>query len=260
MRWNPGQYARFGSDRLQPALDLIARIDLDAPGVVHDLGCGTGHITRILADRWPSAAVTGLDSSPEMLQRAADPGPASDPPPSPIAWVEGDIADPVPGPAPDLLFSNAAIHWLDDHETLFPALARRVASGGIFAVQMPHNHRAPSHTAMAEAANDGPWAKAVTAVLRPSPVNDPGFYYDVLAPHVAQIALWETEYLHILEGDDPVVEWTRGTSLRPLIAAAGEHAESFLAAYTARIRRAYPKRSDGKTLFPFRRLFFIARC
>ncbi len=159
----------------------------------------------------------------------------------------------------DLVFSNAALHWLDDHAGLFPRLVSMLAPGGGLAVQMPHNHGAPSHTCMTEAAEAGPWRDRLHPLLRPSPVAAPAFYYDLLAPRSRAFDIWETEYLHVLEGDNPVVEWTRGTALRPLIAALeGAEREAFLAEYAQRVARAYPRRSDGRTLFPFRRLFFVA--
>lgn len=256
MSWDPAQYLKFAGPRLRPALDLLARVELDSPDLVYDLGCGAGNVTALLARRWPQARLVGVDASAEMLARAAE-----QPETSGVRWEQADLAQwRAEGPQrPQLLFSNAALHWLDQHEVLFPRLMEQLAEGGVLAVQMPRNHGAPSHTAMVEAAHAGPWAQQVVPVLRPSPVHAPSFYYDLLAPLSSSLDLWETEYLQILEGADPVVEWTRGTALQPLLAAAGTHAQGFLQAYTERIRAAYPVRSDGRTLFPFRRLFLVAR-
>lgn len=253
MAWDPKLYAAFAAPRLRPALDLLARIDLDNPARVADLGCGTGNVTRILAQRWPGAQVVGIDSSAEMLAAAAEQDSA-------IRWVLGDIGAWTSEQPVDVLFSNAALHWLGDHAALFPRLARRVAPGGVLAVQMPHNHYAASHTLMAEAAAAGPWAEILTPLAARFPVGDAGFYYDLLAPLAASLDIWETEYLHVLDGDDPVVRWTMSTALRPLLDAVGEPWRGqFLAEYGRRVAAAYPRRADGRTLFAFRRLFLVAR-
>ncbi len=251
--WDPAQYLKFEDQRMRPAIDLIGRIALDGPGDVVDLGCGAGNITRLLAQRFPERKILGVDSSPEMLAKARALLPEA-------RFVEADVARFVPPAPPALIFSNAALHWLDDHAALFPALLGRLARGGVLAVQMPRNHGAPSHTAMVEASQTPRLRDKLAPLLRPSPVASPGVYYGLLAPHAAHVELWETEYLHVLEGESPVVEWTKGTALRPLLAAldAGERDE-LLEGYTRRIAAAYPPGPDGKTLFPFRRLFLVAR-
>ncbi len=250
--WDPTRYLAFAGPRLQPAIDLLARVALAAPAEVVDLGCGAGNVTRLLAQRWPAARVTGVDSSPEMLARAATEAPG-------IAWSQADVAAWSPAAPVDLVFSNAALHWLDGHAALFPRLLAALKPGGVLAVQMPRNHCAPSHTGMAAAAAAGPWATKLEPLLRRQPVAEPGFYYDLLVPRVAALDIWETEYLHVLEGADPVVRWTSGTALKPLLDALGERERAdFVADYAARMRVAYPPRPDGKTLFPFRRLFILA--
>lgn len=254
MAWDPAIYSAFAQPRLRPALDLMARIELADARRVVDLGCGTGNVTRILKDRWPGADVIGIDSSPEMLATARDHGGG-------VRYLQADAgAWAEDGGEVDVLFSNAALHWLDDHRELFPRLMARVAPGGVLAVQMPHNHYAASHAVMAEAAAAGPWAGVLSPLAGRFPVGDPAFYYDLLAPHASHVDIWETEYLHVLEGDNPVVTWTRGTALRPLLDAVdGAWATGFLAEYARRILAAYPPRADGRTLFPFRRLFMVAR-
>ncbi len=254
--WDPAQYLKFGGERLRPALDLMARIPSAAPGVVFDLGCGTGAMARLLAGRWPAASVTGVDGSSEMLgiahaQVQAEGGI--------VAWVEADLAHWSPDGPVDLIYSNAALHWLDGHADLFPRLMGHLTSGGVLAVQMPRNHGAASHTCMTDAARAGPWRETLAPVLRTSPVAPPEVYYRLLAPLASSLDIWETVYTHVLEGDSPVVAWTRGTALRPLLDALDPDArDSFLADYTARIDAAYPKQADGKTLFSFRRLFIMA--
>jgi trans-aconitate 2-methyltransferase len=252
MAWDPDRYLAFADLRLRPALDLLARVPADAPASVVDLGCGAGNVTRLLKQRWPQAHITGIDGSPEMLAKAgAD---AAD-----IDWHEADIEGWRPATAPDVLYSNAALHWLSDHDRLFPRLFAMVAAGGALAVQMPRNPDAPVQRLMEEVARDGPWWDALAPVLRSDPVAEPGFYYDLLAPAASRVELWETTYCQVLSGDNPVVDWVKGSRLRPLLAALDEPRRGeYEAEYAARVRAAYPKRADGTTLFPFHRLFLIA--
>jgi trans-aconitate 2-methyltransferase len=251
--WDPHQYLAFAGPRLRPALDLLGRLDLRSPRTVFDLGCGPGQVTRLLAARWPAAHVTGVDGSAAMLEAARRE-------PSPVTWVEADLRAWRPAEPADLLFSNAALHWLDGHAALFPRLAGSLAPGGILAVQMPLNHQAPSHLAVEETVHTGPWRARLAPILRRRPVAEPAAYLDWLAPTVASVDLWVTEYLHVLEGEDPVVEWVKGSALKPLLdALAPPERAAFLADYSARVARAYPRRPDGRTLLPFRRLFLVAR-
>jgi trans-aconitate 2-methyltransferase len=252
MAWDPAQYLKFAGPRLRPALDLLQRVDLEAPALVYDLGAGAGNVTRLIAARWPQARVIGVDGSAEMLAKAASENPQ-------IEWQQADLAAWRPPQPPDLIYSNAALHWLDDHDRLFPALFAALPAKGVLAVQIPRNFNAPSHTSITDAALSRPWRSKLEPLLRPSPVAEPAFYYDLLAPRAAALDMWETEYLQPLEGDNPVKEWTKGTWLAPLLAALDEPERSrFEADYAARVAAAYPPRGDGKTLFPFRRLFMIA--
>jgi len=250
--WNPSQYLRFGNERLQPVIDLIGRIPLESPRVIYDLGCGTRSGTVILKERWPGAQVTGVDSSESMLERTraleAD-----------ISWQHSDLNAWEPSAPADLLFSNAVFHWLDDHHALFPRLMTKLAPGGILAVQMPLNWRAPTHRLIAETVRGGPWRERLEPHLREFPVLEGQEYYDLLSGQASSIDMWETTYFHILEGPDPVVEWTKGSILRPLLDLLGKpEAETFLEMYRSQIAQAYPQQADGKTVLPFRRLFFMA--
>ncbi len=257
MTWDPSQYLRFADQRRRPALDLLARIAVTEPKQVYDLGCGPGNVTKILAQRWPGARVTGVDSSAAMLERArAD---ASHADASRILWQQADLSAWKPDAPADVLYSNAAIHWLDHHETLIPHLFGALAPGGTLAIQMPRNHASPSRTGMAAAVRSGSWRSRLEPVLRESPVAAPDFYFDLLARSGARADIWEVEYLQLLEGEDAVVEWTKGTALKPLLDALDEPERGqILADYKARMRIAYPRRADGVTLFPFRRLFIVA--
>ena len=251
--WNPSQYLRFAQPRLRPALELLARVDLDAPATVFDLGCGTGSMTRLMAERWPAARVTGVDSSRAMLEAAGDTPPNVD-------WRQQDVGAWEADKPADLIYSNAALHWLPGHERVFPQLLAQLAPAGVLAVQMPRNFEAPSHTAIAEAALDGPWRAQLQPLLRPAPVATPAWYLDLLSPHCTSVDIWETEYYQVLRGDDPVKEWTKGTWLVPLLGVLAEPERSaFERAYAERVARAYPRRADGTTVLPFKRLFMAAR-
>jgi trans-aconitate 2-methyltransferase len=234
-------------------MELLRRVDLGDVRSIVDLGCGEGTVTRLLRERWAGADVVGVDSSPQMLDAARELDPR-------VCWVQDDISDWRPDRPVDLIFSNAALHWLDDHEALFVRLARLLEPGGVLAVQMPGNFQAPSHTELDELVRERPWRNDLGSLSRPEPVHEPAFYYDVLAPRAAFIDIWETVYLQVLTGNNPVAEWTRGTLLRPYLAAlAPRRGEQLFTAYADRIRKAYPPRADGSTLFPFRRLFIVAR-
>jgi trans-aconitate 2-methyltransferase len=251
--WDPEQYLKFADARLQPALDLLARIALPDAREIYDLGCGTGNVTSLLRQRWPDARITGVDNSASMLGQGAVDAPN-------LRWVQHDLASWQPPAPADLLFSNAALHWIARHEALLPRLVSYLAPGGVLAIQMPRNFDAPSHTLIGESARAGPWAAQLQPLLRESPVQAPSWYYRLLEPLVERLALWETEYLQVLRGPDPVKEWVKGTWLKPLLDALDETDRGpFEADYARRLRVAYPALPGGVTLFPFRRLFLIAR-
>lgn len=260
MSWNAEQYLRFGGHRLRPVFDLIGGIDLaglDSPSRVIDLGCGPGNSTRVLRERWPSCALTGLDNDPAMLARARADHPAGQ-------WIENDVGAWAAGaskaPAYDLVFSNAALHWLPDHATLFPRLMTRLVPGGIVACQMPRNFAAPSHRLLRETMKLPQWRERLAAFADWAPVAEPAAYYDWMLPHASHLDIWETEYLQALTGENAVLEWIKGSALVPVREAlpADEYA-AFTTRYGDALRDAYPRRSDGTTLLPFRRLFIVVR-
>jgi len=264
MPWNPDQYLRFADERLRPGFDLLARVDDLPPGPIFDLGCGSGQHSRAIAARWPEREVSGIDNSPAMLAEAAKSE-------SPVRWVEADIAQWHAHSKAALIYSNATLHWLIGHAALFPRLVGELARGGVLAVQMPRNFDNPSQSLLRSTAREGPWAarlaplfnaaSAVPSMLRPDPVGTPEFYFELLAPLAAGgIDLWESEYVHQLRGEDAVLEWMRGTALRPVLEALDAALrEEFLTVYRARLRAAFPRRADGITLLHFRRLFLVAR-
>jgi len=262
VRWDPEQYRRFAGHRLRPALDLLRRLDGLEPRTIYDLGCGTGEITRLVAERWPGARVCGVDGSEEMLAKALAESPAG----SAVTFERADLASWTPAEPAGLLFSNAACHWIPDHAAVFPRLLEALAPRGALAVQMPMSWDLPSHRAMREALEAGrgdgrPFGgTALRAAMARRPLLPTADYHDLLSARAAEVDIWETEYLQALTGEDAVLEWVRGTGLRPILEGlAGEERETFLERYRRRLRELYPRRGDGRTLYPFRRLFLFAR-
>ena len=256
--WDPDLYARFSSHRLRAAAELLARVPLESPRLVFDLGCGAGDSTRLLARRWPRAVVRGIDNSPDMLARARSEDGA-------VEWIEADVEKWVPDSPPGLVFANASLHWTEGHDALFPRLAGFLAPGGALAAQMPLSRDLPSHVLMREVlASCGPGGGPVGSEplrreISRRRVLDPADYFDLLAPLAASLDVWETEYVHVLRGEDPVFAWVSATGLRPVLGGLSRNDLSrFLAAYRPALRSAYPRRPDGSTLYPFRRRFMVA--
>lgn len=250
--WDPAQYLQFGSERLRPALDLLARVPLASPAHVVDLGCGAGNVTAVLRKRWPEADILGVDGSESMLARAREAAPG-------CRFLTADIAGFAADSKPDLIFSNAALHWLAGHRRLFPRLVSLLAPGGVLAVQMPAMDEAPFRTLQREVARNGPWAEALSGIGRVHPILGPTDYWDLLRPLTSFLELWETTYLHVLTGPDAVLQWAMGTSLRPYLAELDEPLKStFREAYRAALRPHYPARPDGTTFLHFRRFFLLA--
>lgn len=253
--WDPAQYNRFEAERDRPARDLLARLPEDlAPREIWDLGCGTGQHAAALGRRYPDAAVHGLDSSAEMLATARTADPVID-------WRQGDIATWTPGQPADLIFANASLQWVPDHQALIPRLARCLAPAGVIAIQMPMAWETLHHRTMRAVAAAGPWASSLVERDTIKALLTPEGYYDLLSRSCGQIDVWSTTYLHALGGMDPVLEWMKGTALRPYIAALPDEPlrNAFLAALAARLRDAFPARADGATLLPFPRLFLVGR-
>jgi trans-aconitate 2-methyltransferase len=251
MSWSPSQYLKFSQPRLRPAMDLLARIPSSEPHWIYDLGCGAGNVTAALLDRWPRACIVGVDSSPAMLALAARALPQ-------LQWQQRTLADWRPDTPADLIYSNAALHWLPNHQQLFPALVEALAPGGVLAVQMPRNFSAPSHTLIAASAREGRWRDKLAPLLGEAPVAEPQSYYALLAPLASSLDIWESEYLQVLSGDDPVKEWTKGSWLMQFLdRLEPDERADFEADYARRLRAAYPRQADGSTLFPFRRLFIV---
>lgn len=248
--WDPETYLAFGDHRARPFHDLLARVNVRDPGLVVDLGCGPGTLTRLLAKRWPKAAVMALDSSPEMVQAAGERGIYAE------LW---DVREWSPPPGTGLVVCNAVLQWVPEHAELLRRWMRQLPAGAWLALQVPGNFNAPSHAEAARLTAEPRW-RDLLDLKGTHPVLEPAGYAAVLGPTAAELDVWETTYLHQLTGPDPVLEWITGTALRPVRAAlsATEWA-AFRHELAPRLRAAYPPGADGVTWFPFRRIFAVAQ-
>jgi len=249
MRWDPQQYGKFAEERGRPFLDLIARIEAPSPRRVADLGCGSGQLTALLAERWPTATVEGIDSSPEMIAAA----PAGER----VSFRVGDVADWDPTGV-DVIVSNATLQWVPTHRSLLASWAAALPTGGALAFQVPGNFDAFSHVLMRSLAESQRWASSLLGILRhEDAVGTPEEYAQILLDAGLRVDVWSTTYVHVLPGPDAVLEWVRGTGLRPVMQALPPDSYAlFEQEYAAQLRQAYPATSRG-TLFPFRRLFAV---
>ncbi len=251
-RWDPERYLTYADERGRPFVELLARIGADAPTTVVDLGCGPGNLTTLLRARWPDATIRGLDSSPEMIDQARTVDAS-------ITWEVADLRSwATEGDAVDVLVSNATLQWVPGHLDLLPALVGKVRSAGWFAFQVPGNFDEPSHTIRTELAAEAPYDAHTQGVAVPSS-HDPVTYLDRLAALGCEVDAWETTYLHVLTGADPVFTWVSGTGARPTLQALPDDLRpTFEEEFQRRLREAYPERA-GRVVLPFRRVFVVAR-
>lgn len=251
MHWDPAQYLQYGAERARPFFDLVSQVRAE-PAQVVDLGCGPGDLTATLADRWPSATIRGLDSSPDMIERSMAFSSES------LTFALASAED-FSAVGTDVLLSNALLQWVPGHELLLQRWAAELNTGGWLAFQVPSNFGAPSHRLMREVALSKRWRPQLGEVLRhDDAVAEPDYYLDLLASAGLRVNVWQTDYLHLLPGADPILEWMRGTGLRPILSALPtENVAEFEADYAAQLRRAYPRRPYG-TIFPFLRTFVVA--
>ncbi|MFI0981363.1 trans-aconitate 2-methyltransferase [Streptomyces sp. NPDC021093] len=254
--WDPSQYLRHEGHRTRPFVDLLSRVaPVSPPARIADLGCGAGNVTTLLAARWPEARITGYDNSREMLAKARQYAtPSLD-----FAYAEASTWAPAPA-SYDLIVSNALLQWVPDHASLIPAWLDALTPGGTFAFQVPGNFDAPSHTILAELRESARWRSRLSGVgERAAAVLAPVDYLSLLTSLGCEADVWETTYLQLLTGDDPVLDWVKGTALRPVLTALADDEEAvadFTAEYATALREAYPPGPDG-TVFPFRRIFAV---
>lgn len=253
MRWDPQQYARYSTERSRPFFDLLAQVQAQAPASVTDLGCGSGELTATLAQRWPDATISGLDSSPDMIERANEHQ-------SEHLSFELARAEDFSATGVDVLISNALLQWVPDHLALLSRWADELPAGGWLALQVPANFDSPSHRLMRELASAPRWRDTLDGVLRHADaVAEPAEYLTTLINAGLRVDAWQTSYLHVLSGEDPVLDWVRGTGLRPVLQALENNADraEYEAEYASLLRQAYPTRGDV-TVFPFLRTFVVA--
>ena len=251
--WDPDLYLRFANERTQPTIDLVARLGEIRPGTIIDLGCGPGNSTAILLKRFPEAKIVGLDNSDEMIEQARAALPLID-------WIHADVRIWKPDYQFDLIFSNAALQWVPDHARLFPQLMGWLNPAGLLAVQMPLHYDSPLQQIIQKIARDPSWAHRMDGPLNALTRHPSGFYHDILSGLSTHIDIWQTEYFHQLESPQAIVDWIRGTGLRPFLEALTTEAErqQFEEAVLAGTTAAYPRQKDGRVLFPFKRQFLIA--
>ena len=251
--WDAAQYLRFEDERTRPSIDLLARVPLSDPKRCIDLGCGPGNSTELVAARFPDAVTEGLDSSPDMLEKARKRLPN-------LSFILGDVNSWSDATGYDVIFANAVLQWLPDHEGLFPRLARSLASGGCLAVQMPNNLNEPSHVAMREVAAAGPWAGRLSAAAgERATIGSFGDYRRWLIEAGCRVDIWQTTYVHALANLEAIAEWFKSTGLKPYLdRLSAEEQQRFIARYLERIAPHYPVESDGKVLLRFPRLFVVA--
>ena len=251
--WDAAQYLRFGNERLRPALDLLAQIPLAAPSRVVDLGCGPGNVTAILEHRFPDADIVGVDGSAAMLAKARTAA-------AKCTFEQADFFQWQPRHKLDLIYSNAALQWVDRHSTLFPRLLSFLAPGGVLAVQMPNMLATPLHQVSRQLTASDEWSQELGDVIPQPGILPATDYWDMLRHQVESLEMWQTTYMHALQGENAVMEWASGSSLRPYLdRLAVERKTKFQQAYADAVQPHYPRRPDGTTLLPFHRLFVVAR-
>ena len=254
MRWDPRQYAAYADERARPFFELLARIDVEEPATVIDLGCGPGGLTATLLQRWPRATVVGVDSSADMIEASAE-----HEVPGRLSFVQADLASWQPQGPVDVVVANAALHWVPGHLELLPRIASWLRPGGVLAFQVPDNFDEPSHTLLRDLRTSTRWRGQLGLDAdRSAGVERPNTYLETLLRLGLRADVWQTTYLHVLSGDDAVLEWVKGTALRPVLTALRNDADrrEFLADYATALRAAYPAERWG-TLFRFRRTFAV---
>ena len=252
--WDADQYLKFSDERARPFFDLLARIPPNTIKTIADLGCGPGNLTRALAERWPQAHVVGVDNSAEMLSQVRSHRLAGR-----LDFIQADITQWSPSAPIDLVFTNAALQWVDGHEELLTRLVTMMSPRGVLAVQVPYHFQNPAHLVIEETKRDARWAEQLSGVgLHQQSVMPLTWYIDRLHDIGLKVDAWQTTYIHVLTGEDPVLEWFKGSALRPLLSRLDtQQTAAFLKELGQRLRDAYPRRGQF-TLLPFPRLFFVA--
>ncbi|MBN2440253.1 MAG: methyltransferase domain-containing protein [Spirochaetales bacterium] len=254
MDWNPEHYLQFRSERTQPSIDLISRIEFDNPSLILDIGCGPGNSTRVLAERWPQSHVIGLDNSETMIEKAKNDYPE-------MEWILAEAATYEPERKADILFSNAAIQWMDHHDTLLQKFYHLLSDNGLLAVQVPLFRDMPLGKCIDRIARDTRWKYQLEDVSTLLTIHNYSFYYDILSSLFNSTEVWETHYMHVLDSHLSILEMIRSTGLKPYLSRLADDIpkKKFEQEVLKSIEEDYPIQKNGKVIFPFHRLFFIAR-
>jgi trans-aconitate 2-methyltransferase len=251
--WDPQQYLQFKHERTQPSKDLVARIQIDDPETIIDIGCGPGNSTHVLHQRWPNADIVGIDKSEKMIERARTDYPGQ-------RWIVGDASTLETTQTYDIVFSNAALQWISSHETLIPRLFKLVNRNGMLAVQVPANHESPLYKIILRTSHSGKWSEFTAGHEQMITYHSAEYYYNILNSLTGKIAIWETIYYHILKSHQELIEWYRGTGMRPFLELlkTDDNRAEFENEVLNESKEYYPLQSDGSILYPFKRLFFTA--
>jgi trans-aconitate 2-methyltransferase len=252
--WDPQQYLQFKYERTQPSIDLVSRIQFEDPKTIIDIGCGPGNSTQVLLKRWPRADIVGIDKSEKMIQRARQDYPDQ-------KWIVGDASALDVGQKYDIVFSNAVIHWIPDHDVLIQRLFKMVNTNGILAVQIPANQESPLYRTILKVSMSDKWCAFTAGRQEVITYHDAYYYYDLLASLTKEIAIWGTVYYHILNSHQDLIDWYKSTAMKPFLESLpdDESREEFEDEILSECKAFYPSQSDGRILYPFKRLFFTAR-
>jgi trans-aconitate 2-methyltransferase len=251
--WDPEQYLHFKRERTQPSIDLVARINIDDPKTIIDIGCGPGNSTQVLLNRWPNAVIVGLDNSEKMIERARKDYPNQ-------KWIVGDASKFEINQAYDITFSNAAIHWIQNHDVLIPRLFQLVKKNGVLAVQVPVNHESPLYKMIERTSHNRKWSALTAGYEQVITYHDAEYYYNTLVSLTQTITIWETTYYHILNSHQELIEWYRSTAMKPILERlqTEKNRAEFEAEILSESKKYYPMQRDGRIIYPFKRLFFTA--
>jgi trans-aconitate 2-methyltransferase len=252
--WDPDLYLQFNKERLQPAIDLVSKIDCVGPNKILDIGCGPGNSTQILAQKWPQAEITGIDNSPAMIKKASNDYPNQ-------KWILLDAGKDNIEENFDIVFSNATIQWIPKHDLFFERFSKRINNHGVLAVQLPLYLDMPIARSIAEVAAQEKWQNTTKAVSTLFTIHNASFYYDQLSKYFGEVEIWKTDYHHIMDSHNAILEMIRSTGLRPYLERIVDEDEKleFETLVLQKIRQDYPLQKNGKVLFPFERLFFTAK-
>ncbi len=250
--WDPQQYLKFKNERTQPSVDLVARVRIDHPNTIIDIGCGPGNSTQVLYQRWPNAEITGVDNSREMIEKARRDYPHQ-------KWLLADASKLELDRTYDVVFSNAVLQWIPDHDLLIPRLFAIVNPKGSLAIQVPANNESPVHRALLTVSSRGKWSRFISGAERQLTYRTAEYYYNILSPLSSEFDLWEIVYHHVLASQAGMIEWYKGTGMRPFLERLpdDESRKEFEDEMLTEFKQFYPIQKDGKVLYPFKRIFFV---